>query len=68
MTKEELEEARLKLGFTKKELAEALNTPYSTIMEWRSGRRNMPGIVEVAIECLFRRAGKLKEWRQWQNI
>lgn len=67
MTKEELEEARLILGFTKKELAKELNTPYSTLMEWRSGRRNFPGIVEVAIECLFWRAGKLNEWRQWKK-
>lgn len=55
MTNKQLKSARKKLGFTIKEMCEALNTPYGTYVKWERGERRVPGIIEPAIKCLKER-------------
>ena len=37
------------LGMGPVEAARKLDTPYDTYKEWKSGRRKMPGVAQVAI-------------------
>lgn len=62
MTARELKEARLRLGLTQHEMAEAMNTPFRTYQDWEGARRRVPGIIDVVVPCLERsqRKGKKK--------
>lgn len=52
MTAQQLQEARQTLGLNITQMAEALNTPRGTYLKWERGERRVPGIVEIAIECM----------------
>jgi transcriptional regulator with XRE-family HTH domain len=57
MTPAGIRTARKALGYTQHELAEALRMGahgWQSISAWESGKRDIPGPVTVAIECLLR--------------
>lgn len=59
MTSEKLIEARQTLGLNITEMADALSTPRGTYLKWERGERRVPGIAEVAINCMKKkRKGK----------
>ena len=64
MTPEELREIREKLGFSKKEMSEILDTPYRTYQDWELGNRRIPGICQVAVHCLLSCKKALKARRK----
>ncbi len=48
-----LKQIRNELGMTQEEMAEALNTPYSTYQKWELGiNKKVPGIYWVAIKTV----------------
>ena len=53
MKDKDLKKRRQKVGFNTKEMSEILGTPYRTYQDWELGNRRIPGICEVAIECLL---------------
>ncbi len=53
MEGKDLKKIREKLGFSIKEMSELLDTPYRTYQDWELGNRRIPGICQVAIECLL---------------
>ncbi len=53
MKDKDLKQIRQKLGFNTKEMSEILGTPYRTYQDWELGNGRIPGICEVAIECLL---------------
>ena len=50
MTSAELKEARLRLGLTQKQMADALATPFRTYQDWERGVSRIPGTVAMAIQ------------------
>lgn len=53
MKRKELKSKLEALGFeTIQERADALNSPFGTYYKWETGKRRIPGIVEVAIRGL----------------
>ena len=50
MNKEQLKADRLKMGFTQKQMAEKLKTPYKTYVKWELGTHPIKPIVEVALK------------------
>ena len=45
MFKDELKQARVKTGLTQKQLADALQIPFYTLMKWEQGNRTQAGRV-----------------------
>ena len=63
MTKEQLREARRRLGLTQEGLAAALKlgrTSSMTVSRWKRGERSIPGPVEVAITMMLERTNPHK--------
>lgn len=52
MTHSELKEARLRLGLTQTQMADALATPVRTYQGWEAGRYSIPGPVKIAIRLV----------------
>ena len=50
MTHAELKAARLRLGRTQSQMADALATPLDTYQGWEQGRYGIPGAVSIAIQ------------------
>jgi DNA-binding transcriptional regulator YiaG len=50
MTSAELKEARLRLGLTQTQMADALATSARTYQGWEAGRYEIPGPVSLAIK------------------
>jgi DNA-binding transcriptional regulator YiaG len=50
MTAVELKEARLRLGLTQTQMADALSTPFRTYQDWEGDISRIPGAVELAIK------------------
>ncbi len=46
---EKIKEARIKAGFTQKEVCELLNIPPRTLQDWEAGRRNPPAWAEALV-------------------
>ncbi len=63
MTSKELKKIRNDLGMTQKALAEALNTPFRTLQDWEYGKRRIPGILEITLECLKKKGAKKRRNR-----
>lgn len=53
MEKEQLENARIQLGYSVSDLARQLKTPLRTVQDWLAGINRIPGVVEVAVEGLI---------------
>jgi len=53
MTREELKNAREKLGFTQEQLAHRLGVTVSTVQKWEQGVRNIPGIASAFLTDLL---------------
>ncbi len=64
MTPEELKKIRLSLGFSIKDMSDVLGTPYRTYQDWELGNRRIPGVCQVAVECLIRCKSALKARRK----
>ena len=67
MTKEQLREARHRLGLTQVGLAEALKlgrTSSMTVSRWERGERSIPGPVEVAVTMMLERASEHRDRRK----
>jgi len=50
MTSSDLKEARLRLGLTQTQMADALATPVRTYQGWEADRYAIPGAVSLAIK------------------
>jgi len=50
MTSADLKEARLRLGLTQTQMADALATSVRTYQGWESGRYAIPGAIGLAIQ------------------
>lgn len=50
MTSTELKEARLRLGLTQTQMADALATPFRTYQDWEGGTSRIPGTVALAVK------------------
>lgn len=61
MIARELKEARLRLGLTQHEMAEAMNTPFRTYQDWEGERRRVPGICSIVVRCIERSQRKRKK-------
>ncbi len=53
LTPAEVRAAREKLGFTTRELADALECTLRTVQMWEAGDRNVPGPARVALRLLM---------------
>ncbi len=49
MFKDELKQARAKTGLTQKQLADALQIPFYTLMKWEQGNRTPASYVQQSI-------------------
>lgn len=59
MKPEDLKSKLKSLGFdTIRERAIAMNTPIGTYYKWETGKRRVPGIVEVAIRAIKKDGAK----------
>jgi len=50
MTHTELKEARLLLGLTQTQMADALDPPFRTYQDWEGGISRIPGVVSFAVQ------------------
>ncbi len=64
MKAKELKKIRKNLGFSIKEMSQLLDTPYRTYQDWELGNRRIPGICQVALECLLTCKKALKARRK----
>ena len=64
MYPEKLKKIRESLGLTQREMSSLLDTPFRTYQDWELGNRRIPGICEVAIDCLLRCKNAFKARRK----
>ncbi len=64
MDPKRLKKIREDLGLTQKEMSSLLDTPFRTYQDWELGNRRIPGICEVAIDCLLRCKSAFKARRK----
>ena len=57
MTRNEIREAKERLGMSSRELAARLRCSKSSVDQWCQGVNQIPGPVAVAIELLLKEAG-----------
>ena len=55
MTSNELQTARVALGWSASELARQLDTPLRTYQDWEAGVNRIPGVAAVAVRLLGER-------------
>ncbi len=64
MDAKRLKKIREDLGLTQREMSSLLDTPFRTYQDWELGNRRIPGICEVAIDCLLRCKSAFKARRK----
>ena len=64
MDPKRLKKIREGLGLTQREMSSLLDTPFRTYQDWELGNRRIPGICEVAIDCLLRCKSAFKARRK----
>ena len=64
MDPKRLKKIREDLGLTQREMSSLLDTPFRTYQDWELGNRRIPGICEVAIDCLLRCKSAFKARRK----